>query len=373
MALTERYFSTAAAGAGDGTTWADRAQLHNAGTWSSVLTGFDFSANGMRARIGPGTYTITAVLNAAAITAPPTLANPLVLHACDSSGVLWTPPNPAWTSNMPAWDDSTMPVLNTTTNIGTVTGGNTGWIARGLKFTASARQGAILSALSCSWCSVINSLANASSVAITSIRKASNCLFKCTGTSYSGIVTALTAYLLNCRIEGVAGSSGNRDGVISTATTEQTVLELCSILNVGGKGFQNTGANAGFNCHIARSLFYGCGGAAIVLPSTASQTANSLITGNYIAGNTGIGIDAGAANVIANSNRLRDNAGGNTANFGNYPTDQDNYTTDSDDATELVDVANGDYRIRQAANLIFGKGYGPADQLVQYIHSKIGI
>ncbi len=63
-------------------------------------------------------------------------------------------------------------------------------------------------------------------------------------------------------------------------------------------------------------------------------------------------------------NRLRDNGtSGNFTGTGNWPTTENsvNYTTDSDDATELVNVAGGDYRIKNTAT-IWGMGFGVSEQ-----------
>ena len=73
MAIVTRYFSTASAGAGDGTTWANRAILFTGGAWSTVITGFAFNgSDSMVARIGPGTYTVTVGM-ASGLFANPTV------------------------------------------------------------------------------------------------------------------------------------------------------------------------------------------------------------------------------------------------------------------------------------------------------------
>ena len=46
MSLITRYFSTAS-GAGDGTTWADRAALFAAGAWSSVINEWGVNVYGV--------------------------------------------------------------------------------------------------------------------------------------------------------------------------------------------------------------------------------------------------------------------------------------------------------------------------------------
>jgi hypothetical protein len=91
------------------------------------------------------------------------------------------------------------------------------------------------------------------------------------------------------------------------------------------------------------------------------------VLGCYIANSTTAGI-TGQSNAYVTSfqNRLRDNgtSGNWTALAGNNLTNENdniNYTTDSDDASELVNVAGGDYRIKNTAT-IWGKGFGVSEE-----------
>src|SRR5687767_60995 len=136
MAIVTRYFSTTGAGAADGTTWADRAELFSGGNWSTVITGFAFNASdALKCLIGPGTYTCSQALASGLFTNPPTLLNPLILHGCDGSGVQLEPEAPAWTAAQPVTWDTNLPVIATTTNIATL--GLALTTARLLKFTGS--------------------------------------------------------------------------------------------------------------------------------------------------------------------------------------------------------------------------------------------
>lgn len=89
--------------------------------------------------------------------------------------------------------------------------------------------------------------------------------------------------------------------------------------------------------------------------------------GCYIANSTTSGISGNSqAYVTSFQNRLRDNgtSGNWTALAGNSLTNENdniNYTTDSDDASELVNVAGGDYRIKNTAT-IWGMGFGVSEQ-----------
>jgi len=233
MALVIRYFSTTSAGAGDGTTWADRAALFSAGNWSSVVTGFNYTSDAMEARIGPGTYTCSQELAGGLITNDPTVATPLLLHGCDSSGNRLTPPDPDWVSAQPAWDDSGLPVIATTSNITTINLSHAS--VRLVKFTASGRtSGAVLSPAGLLDWVVIESSSNGTS-AIGSAAGMTNSIVKMTGAAYDyavGSNTSLTAY--NTRAEGVAGTSGNRRGFILGAAAQN--VHRCTAVGFGGYG-----------------------------------------------------------------------------------------------------------------------------------------
>lgn len=363
MALTVRYFSTTGAGAADGTTWADRAALFSTGNWSTVITGFDFSTNAMEARIEGGlTYTCGQTLASGLFTNAPTVVNPLILHGCDNAGARLAIPDPDWVSAMPAFTDTTLPVINSTTNVSM----NLATCAlRLIKFTSSGRNGGtVIAGQSLDWCVVANSTSNASASAmsLSGLTWASNSVFSCSGSSYSAVAIVAGGHLVNVRVVGNAGSSGNRDG-IATATTGNRIIARTTIVSNGGRGLAYTGSNAGVTLQVSQCVFAGNAGDQIVMPNTASQTAVSTIERSMLTGGGAYGINPGGANtnLLVTGCRLRDNTSGNFGTFGNYPTDLDNYTTDSDDATEYVDASGGDYRIKYGS-AIWGKGYGVADQ-----------
>lgn len=356
MAVVTRYFSTTGAGAANGTSWADRAALFSAGNWSTVITGFAFNgSDSLKALIGPGNYTCSQALATGLFANPPTVANPLVLAGCDSSGVLLALPDPDWTSNQPAWSDASLPSINTTTNIATISLANT--LPYLIKFTASARSGSVIGSGVLSWCVVINSNSNVSSVGIGV--NAYGCVVKCTGAIYSGIASGSTL-LVRTRLEGVTGSSGTRHGLVGSSASG--TLVGVTMVNLGGDGLNVTSVSTGQTYKLLHCTIANVGGTGIKPNSTAAQTSNYEAHNCLITGCGSFGIDAQSeANFLATSNRLRDNASGNFNGFDNYPTDLNNFTTDSDDATEYVDVGSGDFRIRNTA-AIWGQGYGPSDQ-----------
>jgi hypothetical protein len=192
------------------------------------------------------------------------------------------------------------------------------------------------------------------------INTAVNCVFKCSGSSYDTVVSN-PLNMINCRIEGVTGSSGNRRGLTSSNTT--TAGQLLTIVNNGGEGIICTSSSASQAVKIERSVIANNGATGFKANSTASQVAyyeshNNMITGN---GTAGIDGNSAAARWAVEQNRLRDNTTDITG-LGNYPTDLNNYTTDDSDANEYVSTgADGDFRIKNTAT-IWGMGFGVADQ-----------
>lgn len=338
----------------------DRAALFSAGSWSTVITGFAFNgADSLQCFIGPGSYSCGAALASGLFANPPTVANPLILCGCDSSGVLLTIPDPNWKSCQPAWDASTLPVIATTGNIATISLSTA--ILFLIKLTASARNSSVVSSAGqFDWCVVSNSQSNTAAVAFAA-SFATNCVFTCSGSSFDTVANAPTT-LVNCRVEGVAGSSGNRRGVTANATT--TTLVDCTVVNSGGEGIIVTTTNVAQNLKISRCVIANNGATGLKANSTASQTTlhethRCMVTGN---GTAGIDGNSAAARWLVEQNRLRDNTT-NITGLGNYPIDLNNYTTDSDDATEYVSTgANGDFSIKNTASAIWGKGFGVRDQ-----------
>jgi hypothetical protein len=368
MALTARYFSTADAGAGDATSWADRAILFTGGAWAPEITGFDFSTNGMIAYVGPGTNTVTAALATGSFANPPTMANPLIFVGCDGSGVLLAVPDPDWDSAQAPFDDSTLPVIATTTNIATSSLPNTHYYL--IKFTASGRNGTMMSVGSgCTfdWCSFAQNTSHSSASAIETgsvLTLVSNTQIAMTGTAYAvglGLFTnGSTVY--NTRVTGTTGGTGDKHGFRLSGTAFGSFHRCTSVTN-GGSGFACTSAVAGSHMRFVRCSSIGNGAAGFLAHSTGSQTASweargCLATGN---GTYGVNGNSDVARWMVSESRFRDNTSGNITGIGNYPTTLNNYTTDSDDATEFVNSAGGDYRIANDA-ATWGMGFGAGDE-----------
>jgi hypothetical protein len=360
-AIITRYFSTSSAGAGDGTTWADRAALFSAGNWSTVITGFNFSgSDSLMAIIGPGAYTCSQSLASGLFSNAPTSANFLFLRGGDSSGNLLTPPDGNWTSDLPAWDDSGLPDIQTSTNISTINLAATAVTL--FKFTATgATTNSPLGTQNSTvynWVSVTNSASNTGASVVGGVAQVSNSVLRFTGTAYSAI--ASSPIMTNVRLEGNASaSSGNRYGWSSN--TASPALNRVTVINNPGGGIVSTASSTAFSMTLANSVVMGNAGPGILLPSTASQTSTSRLFNNYIANNGTYGIDAqSGARVLASWNRLRDNASGNFNGFGNFPTTTTNYEVDASD-TELVNTAAGNYQVDSAAT-IWGMGFGVSEE-----------
>ncbi len=364
MAIVERWFSTSSAGANDGTSWANRAQLVNGATWSTVITGFDFTSDSLICWVGPGTHSPTAAISTASFTNPPSRYNNIYFFACDSSGVELAVPDPTWVCNRPEWSATNMPIINTTTNITGISFNMDICYCRLLKFTSSGNTNIATVAGALDWCQVVNSTNNSTTFCHNG-NGAWNSFFTCTGAAYNAVIgTGGTLRSNNVRIVGVAGSSGNRRGIAGSSTSA-TVMEIhrFAVIGVGGDGVRynssTTGTSVSFKC--SRGLVYGVGGDGFSMEDTTTgPPSGSIIDGALVVGNTGAGIN-GQSSTRAHNCRLRDNGGGNFSNMGNFP-ETTNYITDSDDATEFVNAAGGDFRINNTAT-IWGKGYGPgADQ-----------
>jgi parallel beta-helix repeat protein len=367
MAVVTRYFDTAAAGDGTGSSWANRAILFTGGAWSTVITAFAFTAgsDSLKCLIGPGTYAITAALASGSFSAgAPAAGKPLFMHACDASGNQISPPDPGWVSAAPAWSDSTLPVLATTTNIFTVELEHC--FLRMLKFTASGRTGGgVVDLVSADWFQVAQSTSNTGARGVGSnMRSATNGVITMSGTGFDyAISSVFSPYFSNIRCVGNASAAtGNRRGMIYGGSTGQGQYAYCTATAFPGGGFVSTSTNVAQTMSLRNCTLANNGGDGALFASTASQTSRSYVINCQITGNGDTGIDAqSATNVAVQGNRFRDNTNGNIVGLGNGPTDLDSYTTDSDDATEYVDAASGDFRIKLGA-ATWGKGYGAGDQ-----------
>lgn len=358
MALVTRYFSTTSAGAGDGTTWADRAALFDgSNNWSTIITGFTYTGtDSLVCMIGPGDYTCGQALTSATVggTAPTTNGNHLVLQACDSSGNLWIPPDQGWSSAEPIWDISTMPHITGTVNGYTLD--VSGIVARGIYFDTSASlSGIARNSTHYDWCYFRNPNSNtgvncigAAGVSLT------NCVCRVEGTSYSAII-GIFGLVHNVRLEGNASAtSGNRNGY-SSAVTNATHMSLVTAINNPGSGivFSHTGNLP----RIINSIAAYNDGDGIVIAYTGSGL--PVVGGCIVVNNGNLGINSSTGNMMVQHNRFRDNGSGN---FDATELNTDfNETSAGTDADEFVDATSGDLRIKSTSSL-WGLDYGVKDE-----------
>lgn len=372
MAVTTLYFGASSAGAGDGTSWADRAEFVSGGAINTLISAFDFTSDTLIARIGPGTHTLTTSISTFTGAAGPSASFPCILEGCLSDGSRWQPPDPDWCSAQPAWDadDATypMPIIATTTNIATIA--NQFVAAYGIKFTASGRTTAAIITICkwLEWVQVINSTSNTSAIAITVTNIATfvkNVFASCTGSSYSAVANLAALLQDNIRLEGnAAASSGNRNGLAISNNDAFNLSRITVVDNVGG-GITLSGTGASTRPHITNCVIADNGGDGITCAGASTRegyVVNSMITGGSTAPTNGINI-TGTVDIAAVNNRIRDYSSSaitGTLDW-NDPPLNGNITTAGIDADEYVNAAGGDYRIKNTSTY-WGKNLGAGDE-----------
>lgn len=356
MAVVTRYFSTAAAGAGDGTSWANRAQFVNAGTYSSVITGFSFAgSDSLRILLGPGTHSITSALSLSA-----TAANPCFIEGCDSSGNALTPPDPDWMAAQADFDVSGFPLIDTASNIAFVT--NNHVTLKCLNLSSSASNMAFVQNVrKIVWCCILNTVSQSSAAAATMTSgSVENSILKCTGTAHGAVMTFTgNGFIENTKITGnSSASSGVREGVRITATTNPHI-DSCVIRNcVAGIDYTSTSANV--VPYVRNNVIYNCTTGVYV--QQTSQTVRGIIANNMIIGGSD-GITADFPQDLYN-NRLRGQSNAAfSAGITNVPTTALNYTDSGSDSDEFVDTSTEDFRIKSTSTY-YGRYIGAGDQIV---------
>lgn len=357
MAVVTRFFSTTSAGAGDGTTWANRAALFSSGNWSSVITGFNFAgSDSLEARVGPGNYTCGQTLASGLFSNPPTVLNPVIIMACDSSGNNWSPPNPGWVSAQPTWDTTGMPVITCGSAL-SVTAAN---LANAFFFGLSWRPGpsghftTLFNNGIFVWNYILLNVGGNQGIGGGSCNF-SNCSAVITANigSASG-AGGMEGNMFNCRCE--TNNTGN--------TCPGMNIQSGSITNCTSVGWVTAfrQANSGSALTIALTNSLGAvrstTGTEGLRHSTASATARSrMIKTLIVDAVTGVASSASANTEIIGCvfNNVSTPIGYST----NMLTE---FTTASESLSDLfVDHSSGDYRIKTTSSL-WGKGVGPGDQ-----------
>lgn len=362
MAVVVRYFSVAAAGAGDGTTWADRAALFNAGNWSTVITGFNFAqSDSLECRIGPGTYACGQSLANPLFANQPSPTNPLILVGCDATGAALAPPDPDWSSAAPPWDDSSLPLISAAAGaIGAVSA----LVCWTLRFACAAQNGTPFMGVGVhfNWCKVENTTSN-TSVRAAASPVASNCVFVCSGTSFDAVVDfSGLSQLFNCRLIGNSvASAGARVGIRPASFSAATGIGV-TVIGCAGGAVASSSTQVSQSFRLVSSTLVANPGSGVLGHTTAAQTALQPVTRCVIVGNGGHGVRAEGSRMVVSGCRLRNNTSGNFDGLGSYPSDLNNDVSAGTDADEFVDASAGDYRIK-ATSALWGKGYGAGDEI----------
>lgn len=365
MAIVTRYFSTSSAGAGDGTSWADRAALIVSSQWSSIIRSFNFSgSDSLIALVGPGTYVCNQSLADAAFTNPPRLGKTLTIAACDSSGNQIGPVDPNWSAAQPIWDLTNIPRIEVAANIRIA---NQSWTHfRNLHFlnpSTNNNTGGVTGGGYFSWCVIENnqSGASASGVAATSAGSYTNCAVKVTGSTFDyavDIATTSTSFN-NVRIEtNASASSGNRAAFKKRGNAPQQ-LNRVVIYGAPLIGFDHQNDGTVSYLWLQNCIAYGCGTAGARQAATTTLTRLCNYDSCIFVNNGTYGVDTGGDNVVLTNSRLRDNGTADRSNT-NIPL-VDCVTSAGVDADEFVDAASGDLRIKNTSSL-WGKGIGAGDE-----------
>lgn len=365
MAIVVRYFSTSSAGAGDGTTWADRAAFISGGAISTIITGFDFnSADSLECRVGDGTYTMPSDLTGTQFTSNlPRPQFPLTIHGCDSSGNRIAPA--AWNCTQGSLPVTGYPVFD----FGTLYRYNVPNTMLRCLVMQGSRNGTLATlgvGGSADFCKFICSGSGTSQIALDVDLSArglvANCHACCTGTGYSTVCLPNNA-LSNVRIEGnPSASSGGQNGISgnSSEVFRHGLGHLC-IIGCNGFGINNQSASTVCGVNINFCTIVGCGTG--IRAATTSGGANTIGGRGYIANNfvanctTGISLTNAAGYVL--NNRLR-----NTTNL-SIPAnsvDAGNEIASGSDSAEFVNAGAGDYRIKSTSTY-WGKNFGAGDEV----------
>jgi hypothetical protein len=357
VAIVVRYFSTSAAGAGDGTTWADRALFISGGAFSTILTAFDFnSADTLECRLGPGTYTFPATLQASVFSVnAPRPDFPLVIHGCDSNGDRIVPDN-EWHCAQGTFDSSAFPLLECGSSF-QINLGNL--CLRCVSFQGSINN-TVANTIGGSWYDFVvgtNTRSAAGEVINVDVGSVVTNSYLYHTNSTHGRIVRNNGSLTNVRLKGnPSATSGERAGIgtIATGLWHNCRGPVCIIDCVGG------GVLAAVGYVISNTTIYNCG-TAVSQTTTTGQATNGTLklnaTRNFIANCTTGFSASGPAAFVANNRIRATTALSVPANSHTF----NNETASGSDSDEFVDSANGDFRIKKTS-VYWGNGYGAGDE-----------
>ena len=358
-AVVTRYFGVTAVGTGDGTSWENRAALLNSGSWSSVLTSFGFSTDGLLCVVEPGDYTCTQPLTAAVLGTPdPSASFPLVLCAADAAGNPVFDIAPWWTSDMPDWDTTNVPRITFNTgNTLAITVSNVLFCS--FKLVGNGRTSGFAFAAGFFRCIVV-STASATTASVLNWLH-SECIIRMEGTAYDCVVSTANSDAHNVRVQGnPAATSGNRVGYYN-GTNAAVKLNRVTIIDNPGNGYWNVSTSVSNGIVLQRCNIINNGGDGLSI--AAGAVASLSVVGGIITGNGGWGINFNGNTVLHTIERMRmrDNALGNrspytvdasrphaegTCDFSDGYPDQA-----TADAAEFADAVAGDFRVKAGGPL----------------------
>jgi hypothetical protein len=352
MAIIDRWFSTTSAGAGDGTSWANRAALFSSGNWSSVITGFNFAVDSMIAHVGPGTYSNTQSMASSLFANPPTQSSVgrLSFVGCDNAGVKLTPIDPDWNCTQGSLDTTGYPLIETNTNI------NNNTVCISMEFlclTRNSGNGAIWSGVGgfFAWGKMLYSasgtFATCCNSATTSLF---NCEMECSGTTFDSI--CFSPLCNNVRVTGnSAASSGNRRGFSASIGSGPFFVSGCQV------GFRGSSFGSNNALLVYDGTIVNCT-TAIELPTSSSGGTACLTVFGCMIANCTTGITQPFGRYELSNTRLRNTSNVSPAN--ELPIN-DTLTAAGSDDDEFVDAASGDYRIKNTS-IYWGRNIGAGDQ-----------
>lgn len=376
MTIVKRYFSTAAAGTGDGTSWANRAELFPSGAWSTIITGHNFTNDTLHCFIGPGNYTAPELVSASfTVAAPSKIFNRLGLFGCDNNGTLLQPVNPSWVSAQPPWDSSGMPII--TADSGFSDGVSLQLYMLKIVRTSSNYLIKIGSTDLCTanWCILeVTGSGDLGSNAIINVTNsqanvANCCLAIPNASGYQGIIHTTNTWIraFNCRLEGSPSATlGERYGFSSRRTSVDQTCTHCTVFNTPNEAIvlaDATVSSSGTTLNVHNNVVIGSS-MKLQLHSDVSSTDIPVgIFNNVVVGSSvNPAIDARGPRSVLFNNRLRNNISNASSDITAYQdVDLFNWTAAGNDADEFVFPAIHDYRIKNTSQY-WGKNIGAGDE-----------
>lgn len=310
MAKIIRYFSTSAAGAGDGTTWEDRAAFISGGAYSTIFTGFDFSGSDyMECRIGTGTYTMPSDMTAARFTVnAPTANNKIVFHGCNSEGELFEP-DLYWNCAEKDLDTTGYPNFLTTPSFYWQLGNA---IQRCMTMISSRGGDLAILGVGSLWdfCKIQNIGGSTGAATIGQMSEngvITNCHLECSGSAYAGVIyTTSSGGLYNVRVKGNPNAtSGTRYGIRVAFNRFHPILfgPVCVMDNVGDGIIIPTITGTGIGSIINNATIVNCASGIVIYSDAATQYRNYV--GNCFIANCSTGITITGTTPVISHNRIR--------------------------------------------------------------------